>query len=51
MDHLFQLPSDTGWGGPEEPMLEAYATLEFLAGVTERLRLGEVIPAVQALAA
>lgn len=23
MDHLFQLPEDTGWGGPEEPMPEA----------------------------
>jgi len=43
MDHLFQLPPDTGWGGPEEPMLEAYATLGFLAGVTERLRLGALV--------
>jgi F420-dependent oxidoreductase-like protein len=43
MDHLFQLPADTGWGGPDEPMLEAYATLGFLAGVTERLRLGALV--------
>jgi F420-dependent oxidoreductase-like protein len=43
MDHLFQLPPDTGWGGPEEPMLEAYATLGYLAGVTERLRLGALV--------
>ena len=43
MDHLFQLPVDTGWGGPEEPMLEAYATLGFLAGVTSRLRLGALV--------
>jgi F420-dependent oxidoreductase-like protein len=43
MDHLFQLPADTGWGGPEEPMLEAYATLGFLAGVTSRLRLGALV--------
>jgi F420-dependent oxidoreductase-like protein len=43
MDHLFQLPEDTGWGGPEEPMLEAYATLGFLAGVTSRLRLGALV--------
>ena len=43
MDHLFQLPEDTGWGGPEEPMLEAYATLGFLAGVTERIRLGALV--------
>lgn len=43
MDHLFQLPEDTGWGGPEEPMLEAYATLGFLAGVTSRIRLGALV--------
>ena len=43
MDHLFQLPVDTGWGGPEEPMLEAYATLGYLAGVTSRLRLGALV--------
>lgn len=43
MDHLFQLPEDTGWGGPEEPMLEAYSTLGFLAGVTSRVRLGALI--------
>ena len=43
MDHLFQLPADTGWGGPEEPMLEAYATLGFLAGVTSRMRLGALV--------
>ncbi len=43
MDHLFQLPADTGWGGPDEPMLEAYATLGYLAGVTSRLRLGALV--------
>ena len=43
MDHLYQLPEDTGWGGPEHPMLEAYATLGFLAGVTERVRLGALV--------
>jgi len=43
MDHLFQLPADTGWGGPDEPMLEAYATLGFLAGVTARVRLGALV--------
>ncbi len=43
MDHLSQLPPDTGWGGPEEPMLEAYATHGYLAGVTERLRLGALV--------
>jgi F420-dependent oxidoreductase-like protein len=43
MDHLFQLPADTGWGGPEEPMLEAYSTLGFLAGATSRIRLGALV--------
>ena len=43
MDHLFQLPADTGWGGPEEPMLEAYSTLGFLAGVTSGIRLGALV--------
>jgi F420-dependent oxidoreductase-like protein len=43
MDHLNQLPADTGWGGPEEPMLEAYSTLGYLAGVTERIRLGPLV--------
>jgi F420-dependent oxidoreductase-like protein len=43
MDHLFQLPEDTGWGGPDEPMLEAYSTLGFLAGVTSRIRLGALV--------
>jgi F420-dependent oxidoreductase-like protein len=43
MDHLFQLPVDTGWGGPDEPMLEAYSTLGYLAGVTSRIRLGALV--------
>jgi F420-dependent oxidoreductase-like protein len=43
MDHLFQLPEATGWGGPDEPMLEAYATLGFLAGVSTRVRLGALV--------
>jgi F420-dependent oxidoreductase-like protein len=43
MDHLFQLPEDTGWGGPEEPMLEAYATLGFLAAATSRIGLGALV--------
>ena len=43
MDHLFQLPEDTGWGGPEEPMLEAYSTLGYLAGVTSNIRLGALV--------
>jgi F420-dependent oxidoreductase-like protein len=43
MDHLFQLPVDTGLGGPEEPMLESYTTLGFLARATERIALGPMV--------
>jgi F420-dependent oxidoreductase-like protein len=46
MDHWFQLPEESGWGGPEEPMLEAYATLGFLAGATERIALGPLVVGV-----
>jgi F420-dependent oxidoreductase-like protein len=43
MDHFFQLPEDTGWGGPEEPMLEAYTTLGFLSRATTRISLGPLV--------
>ena len=43
MDHLFQLPEDTGLGGRHEPMLEAYTTLGFLAHATERIALGPMV--------
>ncbi len=43
MDHLYQLPVASGWGGPEEPMLEAYATLGYLAAVTDRIHLGALV--------
>jgi F420-dependent oxidoreductase-like protein len=46
MDHLYQLPEDTGWGGPEEPMLEAYTTLGYLAAATTRIELGPLVGAV-----
>jgi F420-dependent oxidoreductase-like protein len=46
MDHLFQLPEGTGWGGPTEPMLEAYTTLGFLARATDRIALGPMVGAV-----
>jgi F420-dependent oxidoreductase-like protein len=46
MDHFFQLPEDTGLGGPEEPMLEAYTTLGFLARATERISLGPLVAGV-----
>jgi F420-dependent oxidoreductase-like protein len=43
MDHFFQLPEDTGWGGPEEPMLEAYTTLGYLARATTSISLGPLV--------
>jgi F420-dependent oxidoreductase-like protein len=46
MDHWFQLPEGSGWGGPEEPMLEAYATLGFLARATTRIALGPLVAGV-----
>lgn len=46
MDHFFQLPADTGWGGPDAPMLEAYTTLGYLAAVTERTQLGAMVTGV-----
>ena len=46
MDHWFQLPEDTGLGGAEEPMLEAYTTLGFLARVTDRISLGPLVGGV-----
>ena len=42
MDHLFQIASV---GPHEDPMLEAYTALGFLAGVTERVRLGTMVSA------
>lgn len=36
MDHFFQLPN---LGGPDEPMLEGYTTLGYVAGVTSRIHL------------
>ena len=43
MDHLWQIG---GIGPPEDEMLEAYTTLGFLAGVTERVRLHVLVTAV-----
>jgi F420-dependent oxidoreductase-like protein len=44
MDHFFQIRI-TG-RPPEDPMLEAYATLGFLAGQTRRIRLGAMVTSV-----
>ena len=43
MDHWFQIPPV---GPPEEPMLEGYTALGFLAAQTERIRLGLLVTGV-----
>jgi F420-dependent oxidoreductase-like protein len=43
MDHFFQL---VPLGGPEQPMLEGYTTLGYLAAQTETMRLGLVVSGV-----
>jgi F420-dependent oxidoreductase-like protein len=43
MDHVWQIG---GIGPPEDPMLEAYTTLGYLAAVTERVRLHALVTAV-----
>jgi F420-dependent oxidoreductase-like protein len=44
MDHFFQITVNDL--PPEAPMLEAYATLAFIAGHTHRIRLGTLVTAV-----
>lgn len=43
MDHFFQIEMI---GPPEQEMLEAYTTLGFAAGVTERIELGTMVTGV-----
>jgi F420-dependent oxidoreductase-like protein len=43
MDHFFQIGVI---GPPEEPMLEGYSALSFLAGVTKRVKLGTLVTGV-----
>lgn len=43
MDHFFQLP---GIGDYTDPMLEAYTTLGYLAGVTSNIKLGTMVTGV-----
>jgi len=43
MDHFFQIGMV---GKPEEPMLEGYSALSYLAGVTKRARLGTMVTGV-----
>ncbi|MEO6822680.1 MAG: LLM class F420-dependent oxidoreductase [Candidatus Nanopelagicales bacterium] len=43
MDHYFQMEHS---GSADEPMLEAYTTLGYLAGVTEQMTLGVLVTGV-----
>jgi F420-dependent oxidoreductase-like protein len=43
MDHFFQIEMI---GKPEEPMLEAYSALNYLAAVTRKIRLGALVTGV-----
>ena len=44
MDHYFQI--EPGIGKASDPMLEAYTALSFMAGVTQRIRLGAMVTGV-----
>lgn len=43
MDHFFQLP---GLGSIDEPMLESYSALSFIAGQTSKIKLGTMVTGV-----
>ena len=45
MDHFFQL--EPMLGPADNAMLEGYSTLSFLAGITERIRLGTLVTGIQ----
>ena len=41
MDHFYQVGQ--GYGAPEEPMLEAYTALAYMAAVTRNVKLGTMV--------
>lgn len=43
MDHFFQLPF---LGEPDQPMLEGYSALTYMAGLTENIKLGTLVTGV-----
>lgn len=43
MDHFFQI---RGVGEPEEPMLEGYSTLSYLASITQKVQLGTLVTGI-----
>jgi F420-dependent oxidoreductase-like protein len=43
MDDFFQLPD---WGSLDDPMLESYTTLGYLAAATKKIRLGAMVTGV-----
>ena len=43
MDHFFQLPRH---GAIDDPMLEAYSALSFIAGITNQMQLGTMVTGV-----
>jgi F420-dependent oxidoreductase-like protein len=45
MDHYFQIEGG-GMGKADDPMLEGYSALNYLAGVTKRARLGTMVTGV-----
>jgi F420-dependent oxidoreductase-like protein len=47
MDHFFQIGDRGGFLGPaEDEMLEGYSTLSYLAGITQRVKLGTMVTGV-----
>jgi F420-dependent oxidoreductase-like protein len=43
MDHFFQIDVDEPRNAAEEPMLEGYSTISYLAAVTRRIKLGLLV--------